>query len=102
MAVCESHPLKVLNFFSGGKKQTGSPSKRGRGRSARNPSPRTALGKLRRSATELMQEALQKALQSTGLQMKADSSEGGKGGRAGSSPFSLFFFGGHFWIRKAG
>ncbi|CAJ1420588.1 unnamed protein product [Effrenium voratum] len=30
----------------------------------------TALGKLRRSATELMQEALQKALQSTGLQMK--------------------------------
>jgi len=33
--------------------------------------PRTALGKLNRSATQLMQEALTKSLQSAGLQMKA-------------------------------
>ena len=35
-----------------------------------NPLSRTGLGKLKRSATELMQEALSKSLKSAGLQMK--------------------------------
>lgn len=53
------------------------------------PVSRTGLGKLKRSATELMQEALSKSLKSAGLQMKVRLDPTGKQEK---SCFSFIFF----------
>jgi len=53
------------------------------------PVSRTGLGKLKRSATELMQEALSKSLKSAGLQMKVRLDPTGKQEK---NCFSFIFF----------